>query len=75
MEVEIDHKLYSRQIGAFGIETMKRLTKLRILIMGMKGLGLETSKNIILAGPSKFHIYDPEICTTDDFEYNYYITQ
>mgnify|MGYP005872175491 CR=1 FL=1 len=29
--------LYSRQIGTYGVETMKNLTKLRVLIVGATG--------------------------------------
>lgn len=47
----IDHNLYSRQIGAYGLETMMKLTKTKILLLGLSGVGLELSKNLILAGP------------------------
>ena len=46
-----DTNLYSRQLGVYGLETMKDIIKLNILIFGLRGLGVETSKNIILAGP------------------------
>lgn len=36
----IDLDLYSRQIGAFGVEAMGKLIKLRVLIQGMKGVSL-----------------------------------
>ena len=35
---DIDHNLYSRQIGAFGVEAMGKLIKLRVLIQGMSGV-------------------------------------
>ena len=38
--------LYSRQVGLYGIETMKKIMKLNIFIYGMRGLGLEISKNL-----------------------------
>jgi ubiquitin-activating enzyme E1 len=50
--------LYSRQIGTFGVETMKNLARLSVLIVGMKGVGIETAKNVILAGPKAVTIYD-----------------
>ena len=37
----IDTNLYSRQIGAFGIETMGKLIQLRVLIIGLRGAGIE----------------------------------
>jgi len=47
----LDTNLYSRQIGTFGLETMAKLTKMKVLIIGMRGLGVEIAKNLILAGP------------------------
>lgn len=51
-EPKIDMDLYSRQIGTFGVETMGKLIKMKVCIMGIRGLGVEIAKNLILAGPS-----------------------
>jgi ubiquitin-activating enzyme E1 len=49
------HKnLYSRQIFTYGIDTMDKIINLKILIIGLRGLGIEIAKNIILTGPKKF---------------------
>lgn len=32
---------------------MKKLIKLKVLILGLKGLGVEVAKNIILSGPKE----------------------
>ena len=78
MEIEqpkkVDENLYSRQIGAFGMETMTKLVKMRVLIMGMRGLGVETAKNLILAGPNSVTIWDPRPCTEPDMGTNCYIS-
>lgn len=50
--------LYSRQIGTFGVETMKHLVTLDVLVLGCKGVGAEAAKNLILAGPRSVTIYD-----------------
>ena len=65
--------MYSRQIGTYGTEIMKKLMKLRILIIGLRGLGIETAKNIILSGPEKVFIFDPKIITITDLGSNYYL--
>ena len=72
---EIDTNLYSRQIKAYGMETMKELAKLSILIVGMRGLGLEAAKNIILTGPKEVNIFDPNKCSIRDLGSNYYINE
>ena len=61
MKEDIDTDLYSRQIGTFGMETMGKLIKLNVLIVGMRGLGVEVAKNIILSGPKSVTIYDEAI--------------
>jgi molybdopterin/thiamine biosynthesis adenylyltransferase len=35
------------------VETMKNLSKLSALIVGLRGVGIETAKNLILAGPKE----------------------
>ena len=51
MEEKLDYKLYSRQIGTYGAESMGKLIKLRVFVSGLRGLGVEVCKNLILAGP------------------------
>lgn len=51
-KTEVDMNLYSRQVATFGLESMGKLIKMKVLIVGMRGLGAETAKNLILAGPA-----------------------
>ena len=74
-EVKIDEDLYSRSLCTFGMETMKKLSVMKILIMGMRGLGIETAKNIILSGPGQVDIYDPCPVRTNDLGSNFYISE
>ena len=52
----IDEQMYSRQIVLLGLETMEKISKLSILIIGQRGLGVEVAKNIIVSGPLKVSI-------------------
>ncbi len=70
---KIQENLYSRQIGTYGEEAMKKILNLKILILGLKGLGIEVAKNIILTGPEKVIIYDPNIVQSKDLGLNYYL--
>jgi len=72
---QIDTNLYSRQIGTFGLETMGKLIKLKVLIVGMRGLGVECAKNLILAGPASVVIYDPTIVSINDLGANFYLRE
>ena len=67
--------LYSRQIGTYGNDAMKKIMNLKILILGLKGLGIEVAKNIILTGPEKIIIYDPNIVNLKDLGLNYYLNE
>jgi ubiquitin-activating enzyme E1 len=69
---QIDTNLYSRQIGTFGIETMAKLIHMKVLIVGLRGLGVETAKNLILAGPRSVTLFDPTPVTWGDLSSNFY---
>ncbi len=70
-----NEQLYSRQIAAYGINSMNKLSKLKILLYGIRGLGIEICKNIILAGPEKITIFDNKRITKNDFCSNFYIDE
>ncbi|WVO16344.1 hypothetical protein L204_104019 [Cryptococcus depauperatus] len=55
----IDEGLYSRQLYVLGHEAMKKMASSNVLIVGMKGLGVEIAKNVALAGVKTVTIYDP----------------
>ena len=73
--MKIDTDLYSRQIGTFGIETMGKLIKMKVAIVGARGLGVETAKNLILAGPAQVDIYDPTTVRVEDLGSNFYLKE
>lgn len=43
-EGDIDESLYSRQLYVLGHEAMKRMGASHVLIVGMRGLGVEIGK-------------------------------
>lgn len=69
---KIDHNLYSRQIGAFGVETMGRLVQLKVLLVGLRGPGIEAAKNLILAGPKQVVLHDDHKVQIRDLGTNFY---
>ena len=74
-EKPFDFQLYSRQLVCDGITSFKKLMNSKILIYGMRGLGVEIAKNIILKGPEKVTIFDPEIATIRDMNSNFYLDE
>ena len=69
---EIDTNLYSRQIGTFGMEAMGKLIQMRVAIAGLRGLGVEVAKNLMLAGPKSVALFDTEIVKVSDLGANFY---
>ena len=68
-------QLYSRQIAAYGSNSMNKISKLKILIYGIRGLGIEITKNIILAGPEKVTIFDNNKIIKEDLGSNFYVEE
>jgi ubiquitin-activating enzyme E1 len=72
---KINTDLYSRQIFTYGLDTMEKITNLKIIIVGLRGLGIEIAKNLILTGPKEVLIYDKNICKINDLGSNFYINE
>lgn len=72
--MNIDFDLYSRQLSIYGLETMKHICELKILIIGLRGLGIEIAKNIILSGPKSLTLLDKGLCDINDMGSNFFIT-
>ena len=72
---EVDMAQYSRQFFTFGAETMGKLVKMKVLIVGMRGLGVEIAKNLILAGPAVVDLHDPETTQIEDLGSNFYLKE
>ena len=72
---KIDINLYSRQLEIIDLDTMKKLTKMNFLIIGLRGLGVEITKNLILEGPNRVDIYDPNCININDLNSNFMITE
>jgi len=74
-EGTIDTNLYSRQIGTFGMETMGKLIQMKVLISGLRGLGAEIAKNLILAGPAAVVLHDESLVEARDLGSNFYLVE
>jgi len=70
---EIDESLYSRQLYVLGHEAMKRMSASNVLIVGLKGLGVEIAKNIALAGVKSLTLYDPAPAIISDLSSQFFL--
>ena len=71
---KVDEGLYSRQLYVLGHETMKRMQTTDILLVGLRGVGLEIAKNIILMGIKSVTLYDPTPVQWDDLACQFYVS-
>ncbi|POS85648.1 ubiquitin-activating enzyme E1 [Erysiphe pulchra] len=69
----IDESLYSRQLYVLGHEAMKRMSASNVLIVGLKGLGVEIAKNIALAGVKSLTLYDPSPASIADLSSQFFL--
>lgn len=65
----------SRMEGEYGSRMIGKLKQMDVLIVGLKGLGVETAKNIILAGPHSVTLFDNEPTAISDLGSNFYLTE
>ncbi|KAJ8414546.1 hypothetical protein AAFF_G00037480 [Aldrovandia affinis] len=56
---------YDRQIRLWGLDAQKRLRGSRVLLVGLRGLGAEVAKNLILAGVKGLTLLDHEKVTEE----------
>ncbi|CAA6656900.1 unnamed protein product [Spirodela intermedia] len=72
---EIDEDLHSRQLAVYGRETMRRLFASNVLISGIKGLGAEIAKNLVLAGVKSVTLHDEETVDLWDLSSNFFLSE
>ncbi|XP_038603857.1 ubiquitin-like modifier-activating enzyme 1 [Tachyglossus aculeatus] len=74
-EADIDEGLYSRQLYVLGHEAMKRLQTSSVLVSGLRGLGVEIAKNIILGGVKSVTVHDQGAAQWADLSSQFYLRE
>eukprot|EP00008_Paramoeba_atlantica_P004572 CAMPEP_0201488738 /NCGR_PEP_ID=MMETSP0151_2-20130828/19350_1 /ASSEMBLY_ACC=CAM_ASM_000257 /TAXON_ID=200890 /ORGANISM="Paramoeba atlantica, Strain 621/1 / CCAP 1560/9" /LENGTH=1033 /DNA_ID=CAMNT_0047874091 /DNA_START=110 /DNA_END=3211 /DNA_ORIENTATION=+ len=64
---------YSRLIHAVGKDTLLKMKNYRILLLGLKGLGIEVAKNLLLTGVKSLCIADDAPVSIADLSSNFYL--
>jgi hypothetical protein len=79
MEVDksdaIDEALYSRQLYVLGHEAMRRMQQSTVLIVGLKGLGVEIAKNVVLGGVKSITLHDPKPVQLSDLSAQFFLRE
>ncbi|CAI9743336.1 ubiquitin-like modifier-activating enzyme 1 [Octopus vulgaris] len=71
----IDESLYSRQLYVLGHDAMRRMAHSNILISGIKGLGVEIAKNVVLGGVKSVTIHDTENAEWADLASQFFLRE
>lgn len=72
-KTEIDEGLYSRQLYVLGHEAMRQMSASNVLVSGMRGLGVELAKDVVLAGVKSVTIHDSENVTVADLTSQFFL--
>ena len=67
--------LYDRQIRLWGVQAQEKIRMANILLIGLKGLGTEVAKNLVLAGVGTLTILEHEAVTEDDLGSQFFVSQ
>jgi len=65
---------FSRQNAALGAETTKFLGRMRLMVVGLRGVGVEVCKNCLLQGVSQLVVYDPTPVAIADVGCNFFLS-
>nr|XP_025042431.1 ubiquitin-like modifier-activating enzyme 1 [Pelodiscus sinensis] len=74
-DADIDEGLYSRQLYVLGHEAMKRMQNASVLVSGLRGLGVEIAKNIILGGVKSVTLHDSAPAQWADLASQFYLRE
>ncbi|XP_060561529.1 SUMO-activating enzyme subunit 1-like [Ruditapes philippinarum] len=72
---EDEAALYDRQIRLWGLDAQRRLRAARVLLIGVRGLGAEVAKNIVLAGVKSLTLLDHTNVTEEDACSNFLVAR
>ncbi|XP_068171349.1 ubiquitin-like modifier-activating enzyme 1 [Antennarius striatus] len=72
---EIDEGFYSRQLYVLGHDAMRRMATSDVLIAGMRGLGVEVAKNVILSGVKSVTVQDEGQTAWSDLSSQFFLKE
>lgn len=67
--------LYDRQIRLWGMQAQERIRTAHVLLIGLRGLGGEVAKNLVLAGIGSLTVADDQVFTEEDLGAQFLVTQ
>ena len=68
---EVFMERYSHQIQEYGLRVVSQLVELKVLVVGLKGVGIEVAKNLILTGVGEITLWDDDEVKISDLGTNF----
>ncbi len=72
---DIDESLYSRQLYVLGHDAQRKMSVSSVLIAGLSGLGVEITKNVVLAGVKSVTLWDNVNTSYIDLASQFYLSE
>ncbi|KPI37750.1 DNA damage tolerance protein RHC31 [Cyphellophora attinorum] len=67
--------LYDRQIRLWGVQAQEKIRSANILLIGFGGLGVEITKNLVLAGIGTLTILEHALVMEEDLGTNFFVNE
>ena len=74
-DIKFKRTMSNRTEMVYGHDTIEKISQLKVFLYGLRGLGIEVAKNIILNGCQELSIYDPTIAKINDLGSNFYLSE
>ncbi|XP_004451912.1 ubiquitin-like modifier-activating enzyme 7 [Dasypus novemcinctus] len=71
----LDEELYSRQLYVLGPAAMQRFQGAKVLLSGLRGLGAEVAKNLVLMGVGSLTLHDPQPTCWADLAAQFFLSE
>ncbi|KAM9185694.1 ubiquitin-like modifier-activating enzyme 7 [Dugong dugon] len=71
----LDEELYSRQLYVLDSVAMQRIQGAKVLLSGLRGLGAEVAKNLVLMGVGSLTLHDPHPTCWSDLTAQFFLSE
>ncbi|XP_006892954.1 PREDICTED: ubiquitin-like modifier-activating enzyme 7 [Elephantulus edwardii] len=71
----LDEELYSRQLYVLGSMAMHKIRGAKVLLTGLRGLGAEVAKNLVLMGVGSLTLHDPHPTCWSDLTAQFFLSE
>ncbi|XP_060060629.1 ubiquitin-like modifier-activating enzyme 7 isoform X2 [Erinaceus europaeus] len=71
----LNEERYSRQLYVLDLQAMKRIRRAKVLLSGLRGLGAEVAKNLVLMGVGSLTLHDSQPACWSDLAAQFFLSE